>query len=509
VKKKIKPCWSEWSLAPSFCSEKVEPYKEVIKMPILSSGSYGTVHLVSADRVVKLLHDKMSEAVVVRELGLYHLVPPHPRLLFPVGIEYDRRLLMKMPYADKTLNECIRIPLEEEQICQVLLGVAEGLSHLHTYGVMHRDVKPDNIFCVDGLWKLGDFSLCRTIPVAGGELISEEVFAVSYRAPEALCGKSCGPEADMWALGVVLLEMIEGDTAFEYTGTEYSTLVSVGKRIGYAREAGFFPEYLPYFPTRPASQTLKRRVLGSIQACLDGLLRSDPSKRWTAKCLVSYLKEECDDLFHKRYEGAEVLSLRRASLPPRITFEFDANLRAQGHMIGLCYGAMMGASLPTQLNAAELLDAIACKTGDWTTAAPVAVLISAGLFEPRGSRIQTVTGQMSPEDAVRIVRGEIYRSFEFEELALALGIDASGPYVPKVVESKESDEACSVEEEAFSSCRSSDSASSVLLRVVGESDMNTVRSLGALWLLLKMVQPGADLAAMVEFLRRTSDTSES
>jgi hypothetical protein len=93
-------------------------------------------------------------------------------------------------------------------------GMAAGVAYLHDHGIVHRDLKPGNIFCDEGIVKIGDYGLSKFMSCSRRSGQTGNVGTVHYMAPEVANGRY-GKEIDIYALGVVLYEMITGSVPFE------------------------------------------------------------------------------------------------------------------------------------------------------------------------------------------------------------------------------------------------------------------------------------------------------
>lgn len=126
------------------------------------------------------------------------------------GWQQDAHFYIQMELCEggslRSLLDCLREPLEESQIWKFVREVASGLEHIHAAGVLHLDVKPDNVFLdVKGDLKIGDFGLA----VIGTEWDWEEGDG-AYVAPELLQGGDPSPSADMYSFGAMLYEWASG-----------------------------------------------------------------------------------------------------------------------------------------------------------------------------------------------------------------------------------------------------------------------------------------------------------
>jgi serine/threonine-protein kinase len=107
------------------------------------------------------------------------------------------------------------VPLPEDRARRVVAEVCDALAHAHRLGIVHRDVKPANIFVgSDGRAKIGDFGIARPMDQVAGDWAVTSTGRVAgtprYMAPEALLGAAPDPRMDVFALGVVLYEAITG-----------------------------------------------------------------------------------------------------------------------------------------------------------------------------------------------------------------------------------------------------------------------------------------------------------
>ncbi len=174
---------------------------------------------------LKILRPEIAAALgherFLREIrvaaGMQH---PHILPLYDSGTA-DGVLYYVMPLVD---GESLRARLDRERQLPVpeaiaLAGeVAEALDYAHRRGVVHRDVKPENILLSDGHALVADFGIARAIQVAGGDQLTETGVAVGtphYMSPEqATAEPQLDGRSDIYSLGCVLYEMLSGAPPF-------------------------------------------------------------------------------------------------------------------------------------------------------------------------------------------------------------------------------------------------------------------------------------------------------
>ncbi len=143
--------------------------------------------------------------------------------------------------------------------------VADALGYAHERGVIHRDIKPDNILLSGGHARVADFGIARAVDSAGGEKLTEPGFAVGtpeYMSPEQSMGdRNLDGRSDLYALGSVLFEMLAGEPP--YTGPTAQAIIA--KRMT---------------QPVPSIRTLRDTVPESVDRALAAALARSPADRF-------------------------------------------------------------------------------------------------------------------------------------------------------------------------------------------------------------------------------------
>ncbi len=155
-----------------------------------------------------------QEARTVSSLDHHHICTLHD-----VGESSDGRLFLVMAYYDgETLSRRIRRgPMPFAEALDVGYKVALGLARAHEIGIVHRDMKPGNVMLTGRREvKVLDFGIAK-LATAGHELTQPGTVmgTAAYMSPEQASGRAVDHRTDVWALGVVLFEMLTGDRPFQ------------------------------------------------------------------------------------------------------------------------------------------------------------------------------------------------------------------------------------------------------------------------------------------------------
>lgn len=200
---------------------------------ILGAGAFATVYKVEVkgyDRplALKLTHEPVTSGDqaqrALREITiLRRLTNPHVVRTFDCGLRPDGHVYMLMDYLEGSpLNQwhTFERPLHPAQAVTIVHQSCLGLSEPHAHGIVHRDVKPENIFIQDnGHIKVLDFGLARSwdgSPVVGVNATQTHMVVGTphYSQPEQLKTRILSPASDVYSLGMILYELLSARSPF-------------------------------------------------------------------------------------------------------------------------------------------------------------------------------------------------------------------------------------------------------------------------------------------------------
>jgi serine/threonine-protein kinase len=152
----------------------------------------------------------------------------HPNIGVIHGLEEsdDHQFFIVMGYYEgETLSQKLTqgvVPAKEA--LDLAIQIAKGLSAAHSHNIVHRDIKPSNIIITnDGLVKIVDFGLARVVASASATQSISLTGTLPYMAPEQIIGEPVDQRSDVWALGVILVQMLTGSHPFVRPNTAAMT----------------------------------------------------------------------------------------------------------------------------------------------------------------------------------------------------------------------------------------------------------------------------------------------
>jgi len=255
----------------------------------LGEGGFGVVYgahdqTTGEDAVVKLLRPKLfaGEAAVqlfFREAQALSLLD-HPAVVRFKDFGHDdagRLFLVMEQLCGSDLDVLLKAKgvLPPERAARIALGMLDGLQATHSAGLLHRDIKPSNVFLLDNprsgpALKLIDFGIAAyQTDVLEGDGDGRIVGTLPYMATEQLRAQGMGPQADLYAVGVVLWTMLTGEPPYP----ELTAMQSAVRRVhaGTPKIRSLYPDDVPT----------------DLAAVIDRSLLSEPEDRYQSALEMS------------------------------------------------------------------------------------------------------------------------------------------------------------------------------------------------------------------------------
>jgi eukaryotic-like serine/threonine-protein kinase len=212
-----------------------------------------------------LVQDEPARARFLREArALAQVNSPHVVAVYDAGEDGERPYLVMELVEGTTLEQELKRGgrLEPPRAVAIAKDIASGLASAHEQGIVHRDVKPSNVFLTPSdAAKIGDFGIARLErPDATLTLTGQTFGSPPYMAPEQASGGSVDARADLYSLGCVLFQMLVGRRPF--SGEDAVSLV-----------------YQHVHTTPPRVDSLQPEVPVALGDLVAGLMAKDPDDR--------------------------------------------------------------------------------------------------------------------------------------------------------------------------------------------------------------------------------------
>ncbi len=269
----------------------------------IGSGGFGVVYEAWDGRLERPVAVKAieqhgaSDRRVLREAqAAARLNHPGIVTLYEMGEEDGNALLVSELVEGDTLARLAdEDVLSDREIGEIGADLCEALDHAHSRGVIHRDIKPQNVQVVDGQprAKLMDFGIALVADAAGLTATGDVVGTLAYMSPEQAEGLEAGPEADVYSLALTLYECWSGENPHR-RGNPVATVRSIG------RPARSLHRLRPDLP---------RELTEEIDACLD----PRPDHRPDLEDLGTAIEDSLDLLADETGHGTRHVGLRLAA----------------------------------------------------------------------------------------------------------------------------------------------------------------------------------------------------
>eukprot|EP00475_Leptophrys_vorax_P032993 TRINITY_DN5153_c0_g1_i2.p1 TRINITY_DN5153_c0_g1~~TRINITY_DN5153_c0_g1_i2.p1 ORF type:complete len:303 (-),score=22.91 TRINITY_DN5153_c0_g1_i2:193-1101(-) len=291
----------------------MEDYEKLEK---IGEGTYGKVYKARCKRTGQIVALKKTRlemeeegvpSTTLREVALLKLLSQSMYIVRLIAVEHiatnDKPVLcLVFEFLDTDLKKYIDVngrgpglPLEPQKVKNFMYQLCLGVSHCHSRGVMHRDLKPQNLL-VDkekGILKIADLGLGRafTVPLKS---YTHEIVTLWYRAPEVLLGAIYySTPVDMWSVGCIFAEMARRAPLFP-GDSELQQLLHIFKILGTPNETVWpgvtklkdwhdFPQWGPQNLAQLVPE-LDSHGIDLLEKCL----KYDPAQRISAKDALNH-----------------------------------------------------------------------------------------------------------------------------------------------------------------------------------------------------------------------------
>lgn len=208
----------------------------------------------------------------------------HPNIVKVYDVSFgDLIQYIVMEYIEGiTLKECIETEgsLRWKDAVHFSVQILKGLQHAHDKGIVHRDVKPQNIMVLDdGTIKVTDFGIARFARSDQRTITDKAIGSVHYISPEQARGEKTDEKADIYSVGVMLYEMLTGKLPFQAESAVSVAIMQLQRDPQLPTEInGSIPQGLEQITMHAMQKTPERRYQSAAEMLCDlAQFRKDPS----------------------------------------------------------------------------------------------------------------------------------------------------------------------------------------------------------------------------------------
>jgi tRNA A-37 threonylcarbamoyl transferase component Bud32 len=254
-------------------------------LEVLGDGGMARVYLarddvLGRDVALKVLEDRYADdenfVERFRREAQHAASLNHPGVVqvYDQGRSEDGAYYMAMEYVPGgTLKERIVRggPLDPSEAAAIGSRVADALAEAHRGGIVHRDVKPQNVLLgTSGEAKVADFGIARAASATTMTETNMVLGTASYMSPEQVRGERVGPQSDLYSLGVVLYEMLTGELPYEASDAIATAMKHLEQSPPHPREANpAVPEELDALVVRLLAKDPSARYPGAAELAED------------------------------------------------------------------------------------------------------------------------------------------------------------------------------------------------------------------------------------------------
>jgi eukaryotic-like serine/threonine-protein kinase len=287
----------------------------------IGEGGMGVVYKarqISIDRVIalKMLNQQVaSDPQWVQRFyneakACSRLQHPNTIRMFDFGQTSDSRLFMTMEFLDgASLRQALQQgPLAPQRVVKILIQCCASLAEAHSIGIIHRDIKPDNVFLLNmagspDFVKLLDFSVAKLLEGDRMKTQAGVVFGTpQYMSPEQGRGLPLDARSDLYALGILAFEMLTGAVPFHDDNP--MTVIQMHLHGGVPP----MPDHVPY----------------SVQSIVRRALEKEPARRYQS---AGEMMQHCQQVFAEVTQGG--MSIGAGGMPKTVVASSPQQLAGQ------------------------------------------------------------------------------------------------------------------------------------------------------------------------------------